>query len=63
MGDSDYIVDCCGIVDRWEAEFDEVSGSRTIYFQVWRQTTGTSYELVGQNSMTVSKYLKLACIY
>ncbi|XP_045187476.2 cadherin-23-like [Mercenaria mercenaria] len=54
MSDSDYIVDCCGIVDRWQANFDGVSGSRTIFFQVWRLTSGSTYELVGQNTKTVT---------
>ncbi|KAL4229501.1 hypothetical protein ACF0H5_012541 [Mactra antiquata] len=54
MGDSNYIIDCCGIVDRWTANFDGTSGSHTVYFQIWRPSSGSSYELVGQNSMSVS---------
>ncbi|XP_045159272.2 cadherin-23-like [Mercenaria mercenaria] len=54
MSDSNNIVDCCGIVDRWQANFGGVSGSRTIFFQVWRLTSGSTYELVGQNSKTVT---------
>lgn len=55
MGEVNYIVDCCGVVTNWEAYFSGVSGTRTIYFQVWRQTAGTTYKLVGQNVGTVCK--------
>ncbi|XP_060585336.1 cadherin-23-like [Ruditapes philippinarum] len=58
MSDDKYIIDfdCCGVVDKWEARFYNVSGTRTVYFQVWRPVTAGSstMELVGQNSMTVS---------
>jgi hypothetical protein len=58
MSDDKYIIGCCGVVDKWEARFYNVSGTRTVYFQVWRpDTAGSStMELVGQNSMTVCRY-------
>ncbi|XP_060582708.1 protocadherin-like wing polarity protein stan [Ruditapes philippinarum] len=49
-----YTIDCCGIVSGWEAVFQGVAGSRTVYFQVWRHETASSYRLIGQNSVTVS---------
>lgn len=56
MSHDDYVVDCCGVVDEWKVKYAGVSGTRTIYFQLWRQTTADVYELVGQNSESVSKY-------
>jgi hypothetical protein len=59
MSEAKYIIDCCGVVDKWEAFFESISGSRTVYFQVWRPVTAGSstMDLVGQNSFTVCKYL------
>ena len=55
MGHSSWIIDCCGLIDKWQANFDNVGGSRTIYFQVWRPTSGNELELVGENAYTVCK--------
>ena len=55
MSETTYIIDCCGIIDQWEAEFDNIVGTRTVYFQVWRPVSGDVYELVGQNEGTVCK--------
>ena len=57
MGETSYIINCCGIVTGWEAFFDNVAGTRTVYFQIWRPVSGDTYELVGENDFSVSKKL------
>ncbi|XP_052820078.1 cadherin-23-like [Mya arenaria] len=54
MNEPNYVIDCCGVVDKWEAYFDNVNTARTVYFQVWRPTSGDSFQLVGQNDISVS---------
>ncbi|XP_052820085.1 cadherin-23-like [Mya arenaria] len=53
MNDPNYVINCCGVVDNWEAYFDNVNTARTVYFQVWRPTSGDSFQLVGQNAVSV----------
>ncbi|KAH3750872.1 hypothetical protein DPMN_185408 [Dreissena polymorpha] len=57
MNDEDLIIDCCGVIHRWDVTVEGVpAGTTPIYFQVWRPTAagGNSYELVGQNVETVT---------
>ncbi|XP_052762331.1 uncharacterized protein LOC128204975 [Mya arenaria] len=55
MADPDFTFDCCGVIESWQANFDNVQpNTRTLYFQVWRPTTGSDFRLVGQNSVSVS---------
>ncbi|XP_052762071.1 cadherin EGF LAG seven-pass G-type receptor 2-like [Mya arenaria] len=55
MADPDYTFGCCGVIEKWQAMFDNVEpDTRTLVFQVWRPITGSTYRLVGQNSVTVS---------
>lgn len=52
---TNWIVDCCGVVDQWVANFRRANGAQNVYFQVWRPGTGSVYTLAGQNAYTVSK--------
>ncbi|XP_052820080.1 cadherin-23-like [Mya arenaria] len=53
MNEPNYVIDCCGVVEKWEAFFDNVNTARTVYFQIWRPTSGDSFQLVGQNAISV----------
>ena len=50
--DNEYQIKCCGFVDAWE--FYAKSNTGTVDLQVWRPLGGGSYQLVGQNSYTVT---------
>lgn len=53
--DNKFTIDCCGVTKSWEAYFDNISGSRTVYFQIWRPpTSGTTYTMVGEYGFTVT---------
>uniref|UniRef100_K1PI11 Protocadherin Fat 1 n=1 Tax=Magallana gigas TaxID=29159 RepID=K1PI11_MAGGI len=49
--DEDYKIKCCGFVASWEFYVGSATG--TLYAQVWRPS-GTDWELVGQNAITVT---------
>jgi len=43
-----YPITCCGVVESW-AVLIKTANPVTIYFQIWRPSTGTTYTLVGEN--------------
>ncbi|XP_052706998.1 cadherin-23-like [Crassostrea angulata] len=50
--DNEYKIKCCGFVDAWE--FYAKSNTGTLALQVWRPLGGGTYELVGQNTYSVT---------
>lgn len=50
-------IDCCGVVSEWQFNTQNTSNGDVIYLQIWRPSTGTTYELAGQNQFTLSKLL------
>lgn len=49
-------IDCCGVVTDWEFYAENVGASATIFMQIWRLSSGSTYEMVGQNEFTLSKH-------
>lgn len=46
---------CCGVVSHWDVDLD-VKANVTLYLQVWRATSGSSYQLVGENAFSIGIY-------
>ncbi|XP_061183247.1 uncharacterized protein LOC133191512 [Saccostrea echinata] len=50
MPDTDNTIKCCGLISHWEF-YPKAEG--TVFFQIWKLISGTSYELIGSNQVDV----------
>ena len=57
--DKDYEITCCGFVSAWDFFVGVNTG--TLYAQVWRRS-GTDWQLVNQNAITLTSRSTLLCI-
>ncbi|KAL4229500.1 hypothetical protein ACF0H5_012540 [Mactra antiquata] len=55
MGDPDFDINCCGVIENVKVSSKNIVSSQQLYILVWRPSSGGSYTLVGKTSVTVTE--------